>query len=390
MKRALLTIVAIGLVSVPTPGRAADAGRTLAVRAGRILTVSNGAIENGVITVRDGKIDGVGVDLAVPKGMETIDAGDKVVVPGFIDAHCHLGLSLNAMAEIDETVQPVTAQMRIIDAFDPTADELAQAVRAGVTTMMLAPGGRNPIGGQTAVVKLSGDRRKRWLVKPSAGVEMSFTSDALMSDRRPTSRPGLITLVQENLDKAAGYESDTFAPTAEVLSRLTRRELPAYVRAVAVDEIDAALSVIDRYELAAVLVGAQQADEMAEMLVEREVAVICGPQLLHSQDHDLKRAGRLAAAGVKVAFGSFAPRTMSGDIRTSAILAVRYGLKRDEALKALTINAAEILGLDGRLGSIQPGRDADLVILDGDPLEPASRVETVIIDGNVVYRREQK
>lgn len=372
------------------PVRAADAGRTLAIRAGKILTVGNGTIDNGVITIRDGKIDAVGVGLAVPKGMETIDAGDKVVVPGFIDAHCHLGLSLNAMAEIDETVQPVTAQMRIIDAFDPTAEELAQAVRAGVTTMMLTPGARNPIGGQTAVVKLSGDHREWWLVKPSAGVEMSFSGDALMSDRRPTSLPGLIVLVHENLDKAAGHKPDTFDPVAEVLSRLTRGELPAYVCARTADEIEAALGVIDRYKLKAVLVGAQQADEMAEMLAEREVSVICGPQLRYSRDHDLKRVGRLAEAGVKIAFASFAPRTMPGDIRTSAILAMQWGLSRDEALRALTLNAAEILGLDGRLGSIQPGRDADLVILDGDPLEPASRVETVIIDGNIVFRREQK
>lgn len=390
MKRALLTIVAIGLVAAQTPGRAADSGGNLAIRAGRILTVANGTIEKGVIIVRDGKIEGVGVGLDVPEGVETVDASDKVVVPGFIDAHCHLGLSLHALGETDETVQPVTAQMRIIDAFDPTADGLAQAVRAGVTAAMLAPGGRNPIGGQTAVVKLAGDRQERWLVKPSAGVEMSFTNDALMSDRRPTSRPGLITLVQENLDKAASHEPDTFDPAAEVLSRLTRRELPAYVRAGTVDEIGAALGVIDRYELMAVLVDAQQADEVAGMLAERKVPVICGPLLVYSKDHDLKRAGRLAEAGVKIAFASFAPRTSASDIRTSAILAVRYGLNRDEALRALTLNAAELLGLDGRLGNIQPGRDADLVILDGDPLEPASRVETVIIDGNVVYRREQK
>jgi len=390
VNRAVFPIVAIALVLVQAPAHAADTSQTLAIHAGRILTVANGVVENGVIIIRDGKIEGVGVGLDVPEGVQTVDASDKVVVPGFIDAHCHLGLSLHALAEIDETVQPVTAQMRIIDAFDPTADELAEAVRAGVTAAMLAPGSRNPIGGQTAVVKLAGDRQERWLVQPSAGVEMSFTNDALMSDRRPTSRPGLITLVQENLDRTASHKPDTFDPAAEVLSRLTRRELPAYVRARTVDEISAALTVIDQYKLMAVLVDARQADEIAGVLVERKVPVICGPLLLYSKDHDLKRVGKLAGADVKIAFASFAPRTSAGDIRTSAILAVRYGLNRDEALRALTINAAELLGLDGRLGSIQEGRDADLVILDGDPLEPASRVETVIIDGNVVYRRGPK
>ena len=118
--------------------------------------------------------------------------------------------------------------------------------------------------------------------------------------------------------------------------------------------------------------------------------VICGPLLLRSKDKDLKRVSRLAGAGVKIAFASFAPRTHAGDIRTSAILAVRYGLSREQALKALTLNAADVLGLAGRVGSIQKGRDADLVILDGDPLEPSARIEMVMIDGKMVYQRERK
>ncbi len=390
MKKAVFSLVAISLALSQTAGQGADGQRTLAIRAGKIVTVTAGVVEGGVIIIRDGKITAVGQDPEIPGDIRLIDAKDKTVVPGFIDAHSHLGLSLDVLGEIDETVQPVTAEMQIIDAFDPTAEALAQAIRCGVTAAMLAPGARNPIGGQAAVVKLSGDSQQRWLVKQTAGVKLSFADDALMSDRRPTSRPGLITLLKGHLDKAKTYTPTDFDPEASVLNLLTQRKLPAYVYAQTIDEITAALHIIDEYNLQAVLVGGHQADEIAQMLVERNIPVICGPLLLHSKDMDLKRVGKLAGAGAKIAFASFAPKTYAGDVRTSAILAVRYGMAREDALKALTINAAELLGAAARLGSIQQGRDADLVILDGDPLETSSRIEMVIIDGKIVYRREQK
>jgi imidazolonepropionase-like amidohydrolase len=389
VRRPILPLIAAMLVLTQTMGQAADSGQTLAIRAGRVMTITGGIIEDGVIIVRDGKIDAVGVGLDVPDGARTIDANDRVIVPGFIDAHCHLGLSLDPSDEMDETVHPVTADMRIIDAFEPTTLELIRTIQAGVTTVMLAPGGRNPIGGQTAVVKLSDGNSDRWLVKQSAGVELSFTDEALMPDRRPTSLPGLMALIQEHLDAAEQGRSAEFDPSAEVLAQLKQRKLPAYIRARTVDEISAALSVVDQYHLTAVLVGAWQADEIAGSLVERKLPVIYESLLLHNRDHDLRRVGRLAGAGVKIAFASFCPGRSVSDIRLSAILAVRYGLRREEALRALTVNAAELLGVAGRVGSIQKGRDADLVVFDGDPLEPSSRVEMVLIDGNIVYQREQ-
>ena len=354
------------------------------------MTVTDGVVVDGVIVIRNGKIDGISAGLEVPDQAKVIDANGMTVVPGFIDAHSHLGLSLDVRSETDELVEPMAAEMQIVDAFDPTAVDLAKAVRAGVTAAMLSPGARNPVGGQTAVAKLSGDGPGSWLVNRTAGVKFSFANDALISDRRPTSLPGLITLVREHLDQAKAPTSGTTGPSAEVLRRIARRQAPAYVYAQTLDEITAALSVIDQYNLRAVLIGGRYADEVAEMLVEREIPVIYNPLLVCGTDEDLARAGKLAAAGVKVAFASFAPQTCAGDLRTSAILAVRYGFDRDEALKAVTLTPAELLGLAGRLGSIRKGRDADLVILDGDPLDPSSRVRTVMIDGRVVYRREPK
>ena len=388
MKR-ILYLVVISPMFLAASVRAGDAGPAVAIRAGRILTVATGTIENGVILVRGGKIEDVGKDLQVPGDAQVIDATGKTVVPGFIDAHCHLGLSLDALSEIDETVQPIAAEMQVMDAFDPTSEALARAVRCGVTTVMLAPGSRNPVGGQTAIVKLSGGSPDRWLVRQTAGVKLSVAGDVLMRDRKPTSMPGLIDMLRGCLDNAKSYTAAKFDPCAEVLSRLVQRATPAYIQAQTVDEIAAAVNLAAQYGLQATITGGDQADELVEMLVERKVPVIYGPLLLYSKDKDLKRPAKLAGAGVKIAFSSCSPRTCAGDIRTSAILAVRYGLSRDEAIKALTLNAAEILGLADRLGSIQKGRDADLVIFDADPLEASSRVETVIIDGKVVYQRER-
>jgi len=390
VKRILLLTIVILLAAGATTVQAADDLAPQAIRAGKIVTVSGDVINNGVILIQGDKIKAVGADVDVPPGAEVFDMADKTVTPGLIDAHCYLGLSPDYRTEIDETVEPVTAAMQIADAFDATDEALNEAVRSGVTTAMIAPGSRNPIAGQTAVIKLAGQGNDAWLVKRTAGLKFSFANDALTRDRKPTSRPGLVTLIQENLDRAKTFTPETFDPTAKVLHRVTQKELPVFACARTTDEIATAMDVIDKYELNAVLLGGWEADELANLLVERDIPVICQPLLLSSRDKDLKRPARMIEAGGKIAFASWAPVTRSGDIRTSAALAVRYGLDRQEALKAVTFYPAQMLGLTQRLGSIEPGKDADLVVFKGDPLELTSPVEMVIVEGNVVYRREPK
>jgi imidazolonepropionase-like amidohydrolase len=386
VKSAVISLLAISLALATASVQAADGPQTLAIRAGKILTVTAGVVENGIIVVRNGKVDGVGQGLQLPADAQIIDAQAMTVAPGFIDAHCCLGLSLNPFSEADELVRPVTAEMQVLDAFDAASADLDEAVRCGVTVAILAPGSRNPIGGQLAAVKLSGGRP---VLERTVGLKLSFADAALMQDRRPTSQPGLITLIQEHLDKARAYRPGEFDASAEVLSRLTQRRLTAFAYANTVDEITAALQIIDQYGLKAILVGAQQADEVADLLAKRDIPVIYGPLLLQAKDKDLRRVAKLAAAGVKIAFSSFAPASFSGDIRTSAILAVRYGLRREAALQALTSCPAAMLGLSARLGGIRKGGDADLIVLDGDPLEASSRIEMVLIDGKIVYQRKQ-
>ena len=363
--------------------------QVLVIRAGKIWTLTNGVITDGIIIINNGKIQAVGEDTDVPEGAKVLDMSDKNVMPGMIDAHCHIGLSLDILSEMDETVTAIAADMQILDAFNPHADDVKKALRSGVTTVMLAPGYRNPVGGQPAVVKLDTSKANDWVLKRSAGVEFSLMNQALMFDREPTSRAGLIELVKEELDEAKAYQ-EGFNPRLTVLKSVVNANLPAYIWAHNVDEIVSAMSIVDEYNLNAVLVAAGQGDEVTDMIAERNLPVIYPPLLLSSKDKDLRRAGKIANSGVKLAFSSLAPKTDLCDLRTSAILAVKYGLDKETALKSLTINAAEILGVADRLGSISEGKDADLVIVNGDPLQLTSSIEMVLINGNIVYQRQEE
>lgn len=387
-RRLLLIMLCLSLCAGPVSSSTDQ--QSLVIKAGKIWTVTGGIIANGLILIENGKISAVGTNPPIPEGAKILQMPDKQVMPGLIDAHCHLGLSLDVFGEIEETVSAVTPDMQILDAFNPLGDDVKKALGSGVTTVLLSAGYKNPIGGQMAIVKLPGRNKDAGVINRSAGVKFSLGNEALMYDRRPTSRPGLIALVREELNRAREYQEDKFDPRAAILKRVVEGQLPVYLYCNTVDEIFAAIKLIDEYKLKAALVGAREADELADALAGQNIPVIYMPTVLLSKDRDLKRVGRIAPAGVKVAFASYAPRTSLSDLRTSAIISAKYGLAPEAALKSVTINAAEILGVAGRLGSIEPGKDADLVILNGDPLELTSSVEMVIINGDIVYQKEQK
>jgi imidazolonepropionase-like amidohydrolase len=368
----------------------ANEPQSLAIRAGKIWTITDGIITDGVIIVNDGKIKTVGDNIDIPEGIKVLDMSDNDVIPGMIDAHCHIGLSLDIFSEMNETVAAVAADMLILDAFNPYSGDIKKALSCGVTTIMLAPGNRNPVGGLPAVLKLDISKANDWVLVRAAGVEFSVMNEALMFDREPTSRAGLMELIRETLDKAKEDKGGGFNPTRDILKRIVVANKTAYIWARNVDEIASAMAIVDEYNLNAVIVAAGQGDEVADMIAERNLPVIYPPLLLSSRDKDLRRPGRMADSGVKLAFASLAPITDLCDLRTSAILAVKYGLDKETALKSLTINAAEILGVADRLGSISEGKDADLVILNGDPLQLTSGIEMVLINGNIVYQRREE
>ena len=394
MKTTKSVIILSGLFALCAWAGAGDGGesQTLAIRAGKIYTMTGEPISEGVILVGGkGKITDVRKGKDVPADVKLLDMSDKSVMPGMIDAHCHIGLSLDIFSEIDEITYAVTADMQIIDAFDPLAEDVRKALNSGVTTVMLAPGDKNPIAGQTAVVKLYGETSEQRIVRSSAGIKFSVKNDTLMYDRRPTSRAGLLELIEQQLDDAKSYKRGGRPDLcAEVLNRVVQRKLPVYISANAVDEILCGMAVIEKYNLNAVLVGAGRSDEIADIVAEKKIPVIVGPMVTLSKDRDLKRIGTMADKGVRLAFASFGPRTALSDLRTSAILAVKAGMSEEVAMKALTVEAARMLGVSHRVGIIAKGKDADLAIFSGNPLQAKSTLEMVIINGDIVYQRQGK
>jgi len=371
-------------------GAAQDKQDMLAIRVHTVWTMAEDVFQDGIILIRDGKIQAVGTNLALPDGAKILDMPKSHVTPGLIDAHSHLGLASDPWAEMDEAVFAVSADTQVLDAFDPLENRCQRALNAGVTCGLIAPGNRNPIAGQTAVVKFCGGLEAEWLLKRDAGLKFSVTNETLQYDRRPTSRPGMIALIREHLDQARQFTGETFDPQAAVLKRLVDKEMPVFVMANTRDEISAALQIIGDYGLVGHIIGARQADEMAERITAQNLSVVYSPVVGMTKDKDLKRPGQLASNGIKMAFASHAPLTAPSDLRTSAVLAAKYGMDHDLALKGLTLHGAEILGVADRVGSIQTGKDADLVIFDGDPLELTSAVQVVIVNGKIVFQREGK
>jgi len=360
--KASLVILTGALLSAG-PALRAD---SLLLRGGKVWTISGEVIESGDVLVTDGKIASVGRSVSAPDGARVIDVSGKSVCPGFVDAHSHLGLPAN---ELDERVTPVAPDTRILDAFWSQREDVRRAASSGVTTLLLAPGPSNPIAGPCTAVKLGHTP----VLKRDAALKILLAESALLWDRKPTSMPGLLQMVREHLTKTRG-----------------NAETPVQVVCDGVSEAERALELIDEFGLQGSIAMSVGSSRLADLLGGTGIPVIVRPLIATPRDKHLTALSTLATAGVKLAFSSMAPATDESDLRTSAALAVGAGLSEDAALRALTLSPAEIIGVADRVGSIEAGKDADLLVIDGDPLNISAPIELVVIDGDIIYEREAK
>jgi imidazolonepropionase-like amidohydrolase len=355
------------------PFQAADSA-TVAIRAGEVRTVSGGAIESGVILVRDGKISGVAMGLKIPPGAEVIDLGPKsVVTPGFIDAHSHLASS----RDVEEWTEAVTPQVHALDAFASHHPDATAAVRSGVTLVSIAPGPGNLVAGRTGLVRFAGPRFDHMIFRNPDGWKIGLTGEVLRSDRKPTSVSGSLRWLRELLSGKVGQE----------INRTNRR---VFLDARSVREIDEAIRLRKEFDLDAVLLHADESSRAIPAIRKSGIPVVLSPLGISDSVEYLSTPAKLAGAGIRFAFASDAPLTRESYLRLSASLAMRHGLGREDALRALTLSAAEILGVDKEVGSVEVGKLADLVIFDGDPLRLSSDVLLVMVGGKVVYQRNRK
>jgi imidazolonepropionase-like amidohydrolase len=354
-----------------------EAEEVVALKGGRLLTVTKGEIEDGIILIRGGKIAAVGKDVKIPDGARVIElARGSVVAPGFIDAHSHLASAF----EVDETTESVTPEVKAIEAFASDHADVAEAAGSGVTVVAIAPGDGNLVGGRVGLIRLNGRRYDRMILKDSIGLKLSFSSEALRFDREPTSRQGAMTMLRNLLRD----------PKGEVARALLQRGEVALIRASGADDIARAAEFAANHKLRAVLVHADGADEAMDAIRAAKLPVAFGPLRTGDTREKLGTPAKLAKAGIAVAFISDAPTVSEANLRLSAVLAVRQGLDKDVALRALTLAPAEMLGIADRFGSLETGKDADLVVYTGDPLSMASAVETVIVEGRITYQKPKK
>lgn len=381
----------------------------IAIKANKILTITKGILNDGIILVQKGKIQAVGKDLEIPRNAEIIHIKKSVVMPGIIDAATTIGIDNKDLAE---KLDPIVPQLRVIDSFNPygvkgseSDPSFEEAIRGGVTTVFLYPGNNiNVIAGQGAVVKLAGKSLKDQIVKEPAGmmINLGDTPKDIYSvmNRMPTTRMGIMALLRETFRQAQNYATKSAGKDSKMdaLVKVLRQEIPARVHANRLEDIMAAIQFAEEFNLKLVLDHCVEGYKVADLIAKKRIPVIIYNNFLapsifaETKSFKEEYAGMLSNQGVKVAFqsDSVVGSKILKFARINAAIYVSYGMKEEEALKGLTIYAAEILGVSDRLGSIEAGKDADLVILDGDPFDIFTSVKVVLIDGKIVFKESKE
>ena len=381
----------------------------LAITNVKIITVTQGIIEEGTVLIEDGKIKAVGQQVAVPADAEVIDGSGKVLSPGLIDAHSHAGLDEEGYGsegwDYNEATDPATPWLRAIDGINPTEMGLRDAAANGITTVCVVPGSANVIGGEGIIIHTYGDVVDEMVISRDAGLKVAFGENPKRvykeQKKMPTTRMGTAAILREHLVRAMNYmarlEQGEKDPDKmperdlrlENLVRVLRREIPLRAHAHRADDMMTALRIAEEFNVRIVIEHATEGHKIAEQLAKRQVPAVVGPSMtsrskVELQEQDFSTAAVLNEAGVKVALTLDHPVVPLKYLPVVAALAVRAGLPEEEAWKAITINPAEILGIDHLVGSIEVGKAADLVLWSGDPLDVRSRAEKVLIDGRLV------
>ena len=383
----------------------------LCIKNGYIKTMAGADIENGMILIDGGRIAAVGQNLEIPADAEVIDAGGRIVAPGFVEAHCHIGLDEEGIgfegADYNEAVDPITPQMRAIDAINPFCEAFDLALHAGVTTACTGPGSANVVGGTFVIVKLQGKRVDDMIVKYPAAMKIAFGENPKRcysnQHKSPSTRMGTAAVLRELLFKAQRYMEEVDAAEAdpsvkrpafdmklEAMLPVMRHEIPLKAHAHRADDMFTALRIAKEFGLDITLDHCTEGHLIVDDLVKEGKPCFVGPSFGGKSKYELKNKtfetpAVLANAGMKFAIITDAPVTPLQYLPLCAGLAVKSGLSEEAAWKAITIWPAELLGIASRVGSIEPGKDADIVIHNGDPLSDiSSSPEAVILNGKVI------
>lgn len=381
---------------------------------GHIKPMAGPELENGCVLIGDdGKITAVGENLTAPAGAQVIDAQvidaqGRLVTPGCVEAHCHIGLDNEACGwegmDYNEIVDPITPQMRAIDSIYPQDEAFENAIRGGVTTACTGPGSANVVGGTFAAIKLSGKRVDKMIVKFPLAMKCAFGENPKRcygqnGKKAPLTRMGVAALLRELLFKSKRYMEDKeagknppFDMKLEAMLPVMKGEIPLKAHAHRADDILTAVRIAKEFGVKLTLDHCTDGAVIADELAEEGLPAFVGPSLGSKTKIELKSKsfttpGILHRAGVPISIITDAPVIPLQYLPMCAGLAVNGGLDMEEAWRAITINPARATGIADRVGSLEPGKDGDVVIWTADPLKHVGgEAYTTIVDGKIVYQ----
>lgn len=367
-------------------------------------------ILEGSILIRDGKILEVSPRIDLPQSADCmkIDVNHHLVMPGLIEAHCHMGITEEKKGQegddCNETVHPVTPMLRAIDAINTMDAAFADAVRAGITAANIGPGSANVVGGQFAVVKTSGRRIDDLILKFPSAMKVAFGENPKVNyagmNTSPVTRMAIAGMLREELVNARDYLDQRDRNNAdynlhyEAWRPVFARDIPLKAHVHRVDDIFTAIRIAQEFGLNMTLDHCSEGHLIAEEIAASGFPAIVGPDLasrskIEVQNVAFKTAGLLAKAGVTVSVTTDHPVSLIQSLPLCVGLSVKHGLSMEDGFAAMTINAAKICGVSDRIGSIEPGKDADLAVFDGNPMDVFTNTLMTIIDGKIVYNKEE-
>ena len=386
------------------------------ITGGYVVPIDGEPVEGGSVLLRDGTIAAVGsaADVDVPDGATEVDAAGCWVLPGFIESHAHLGVHEDGEAwagnDTNEMTDPVAARVRAMDGINPADLGFVDALSGGVTSSVVKPGSGNPIGGQTVAVKNWGRTVDEMIFRESVSVKSALGENPKRvygeKGKTPSTRLGVASILRESFVAAQNYRAKRAEKEAkgdpferdlslETLVRVLDGELLWDQHTHRADDIATAIRIAEEFGYGLVVNHGTEGHLVADLLAEKNIPVIFGPMFttrvkVELRNRTMRAAGIMAKAGVKIAITTDHPVVPIHFLVHQATLAVKEGLDRATALRALTVNPAEILRLDDQVGSLKPGLDADVVIWSGDPLDVMSRALRVFINGKDVYSYDEE
>ncbi|MCI9066325.1 MAG: amidohydrolase [Lachnospiraceae bacterium] len=373
---------------------------------GNIKTMEGRDFADGYVEIADGKIVSVG-DMEDCPGAEgeVLDVQGSLVMPGIIEAHCHMGITEEKKGmegdDCNENVNPVTPWLRSIDAINPMDAAFNDALQAGITAAMIGPGSANVVGGQFAFVKTHGRCIDRMIVKAPAAMKVAFGENPKVNysgqGTSPSTRMAIAAMLREELTKAAAYmkkreknRDGEIDLRYECWLPVLRGEIPLKAHAHRADDILTAVRIAKEFHLRMTIDHCSEGHLVAEDLKRAGFPAIVGPDMasrnkIEVQNMAFKTAGILSNYGILTAITTDHPVSKIQFLPICAGLAVKAGMAFEEGLRAITINAARICGVANRVGSLAPGKDADIAVFTGNPMEIFTETLYTLIDGKIVY-----